>query len=530
MKIYSYLSAAFLAGMAVMTSCTKEEGLGGDVASQGLQITVSAAGFENVDGSRTIDNDLTTYFASGDAIGVFAVRGGEIVEGIENRKFTYNGVSWDLEGDAIEYKGTEFSSMKFYGYYPYDADITIGAGQEFDPAKSNEIPEGDPFENYVSRWTVGNDQSENYSSYDLMTSVSSAEGERLQGKVSFTMQHRMALASVKMPTLVWDFTNAGVDDYNLEITPLTFTMNGEEAQARYDETTGTYRMLVKPGRDFTVGGTYQGAEQVMQFNHTANLESGKATQYNIVDNSKKTYTLNVGDFFCADGTITSGEEDAPENAIGIVTYIGNPQPHVTHPDNNTKMTDALFRDYPNCTHGLVVALDDSQGTTSQFSGKGLFSTWFSGNEEWSGKFVGCNTGNSTSPIDMFPGYQGYNNTTLLTMCYESGSTTPCDPAYTYIMAYREAVAVPSVASVWYIPSLAELQLIYDNIGDVNAGIRAAGGTELTSTAAGVLTGFYWSSNERNDSFMWLHHMDGGPEFLNRERGSRAGYFRMMLAF
>ena len=64
----------------------------------------------------------------------------------------------------------------------------------FDPTKV------DPFETYVNNWKIGSEQNEgNYTQYDLMTSTGSVQGDRLKGQIAFTMQHRMALAVVKMP-------------------------------------------------------------------------------------------------------------------------------------------------------------------------------------------------------------------------------------------------------------------------------------------------------------------------------------------
>ena len=239
----------------------------------------------------------------------------------------------------------------------------------------------------------------------------------------------------------------------------------------------------------------------------------------------------MGDYLCADGNLVSMDAGTvPDNAIGVVCYVGNPQPHVTHPDNCTETNDALYRDYPNCTHGLVLALNNANEVIDRFSSKGLFSTWFTSDNDWSDKFIGCNTGNSTSPIVMYPGYLGYNNTTLLTMCYEKGNTSPCTTAYSNIMSYRERVITPSASSVWFLPNLAELDLVYQNMNILNKQILAARGNDLISTTNGESNNFYWSSNERNDSFMWVHHMDGGTSFLNRRDNGTKGYFRMMLAF
>ncbi|MEJ8748424.1 hypothetical protein WKT20_04830 [Phocaeicola sp. ICN-14070] len=111
-----------------------------------------------------------------------------------------------------------------------------------------------------------------------------------------------------------------------------------------------------------------------------------------------------------------------------------------------------------------------------------------------------------------------------------GSPSTCDNAYSFIVAYRNAVAVPFAATPWYIPSIKEWQQVADNLTNINKSIIKVGGEEMTSVDNGALTGHYWSSTQRNDTFQWTHGMDGGAYNLICERGSRAGQFRMMLAF
>lgn len=42
----------------------------------------------------------------------------------------------------------------------------------------------------------------------------------------------------------------------------------------------------------------------------------------------------------------------------------------------------------------------------------------------------------------------------MTMCYEGkGPQNSCNNAYTYLMNYRNEVAVPSSVTPWYIPSV-----------------------------------------------------------------------------
>lgn len=205
MKIYSYISALLIAGIASFSSCSQEEDvkeMNGDNSSSGLQISVSDGGyFDTTPGTRAIEKGYATEFTEGDEIGIFGVDANGIVENINNRKcmMTADG-NWKIDGEQIKYNGAEFKQMKFYAYYPYDVNVKFN------------VTEGDPFAEYISEWTLGNDQSgEKYTKYDLMTSSSSAVVDnRFKGEINFKMQHCMALAVLKMPNLVYNFINSDV--------------------------------------------------------------------------------------------------------------------------------------------------------------------------------------------------------------------------------------------------------------------------------------------------------------------------------
>lgn len=531
MKFYKNIFILLFASAFAMVSCSEEEDLLGDDAITKLELNVSDSGFQAEDiHSRAIDQAYKTTFTDGDAIGVFAVKGGNIVDNIDNRKFFMEDGIWELDGDVIEYKGSEFKKMKFYAYYPYDENLTI------DPTAE------DPFHKIVKSWKVEADQSgENYTKYDLMTSVGEAEGQRLQGKIEFTMQHRMALAVIAMPKLVYEFTNADLDDYEMSVAVGDFSINSQEAKPYFDAATGTYMVLVKPDLDFTIKGTYTGAKE-MEYEAKGKLESGGAKQYTITDKNKLAYTLAIGDFFCADGRIVSGEsETIPENCIGIVCYVGNPQPHVTHSASYPQEMDALYRDYPKSNHGLVLSLNNavydgielSQFHYNKDGNAAAYGDWFKTDEEWVGMFDNCNTANqATVPETRYPGFVGYNNTVLLTMCYEGkGPQLPAENPYFFINAYRDAVAVPATTSPWYIPSVTCLNQVAGKLSAINNSLgKIVDAEQMTSTPDAGGTGHYWTSTQRNSTYQWAHGMGDGNYICLGERGSRAGYFRMMLAF
>ena len=99
MKIYNNLSICALAGLLAFTSCTKEDSMEGSSVAQSFQISVSDMGFQGISDGRAVDENYKTTFVKGDAIGMYGVENGQLVEGISNRKFTLNekGV-WDLDG------------------------------------------------------------------------------------------------------------------------------------------------------------------------------------------------------------------------------------------------------------------------------------------------------------------------------------------------------------------------------------------------------------------------------------------------
>lgn len=316
----------------------------------------------------------------------------------------------------------------------------------------------------------------------------------------------------------------------------------------YDVTSGTYMALVKPETNYSISCTYQGTQEKM-INPTGSLAGGKAKMYTIKDeNNKLDYTLNIGDYLCADGNLVSvNDGTVPDNAIGVVCYVGNPEPHVTHPNNYTETNDALYRDYPNCTHGLVLALKNARNgqwdggafnSTSSSTRSPAYCDWLASDEEWNGLLVPCNTEANgalkNDPESMFPAFLGYNNTLVMTMCYEGkGPQNSCNNAYTYLMNYRNEVAVPSSVTPWYIPSVVCWNEVAKSSSVINKSISKLGedkGEELVSVSSGTAKNHYWTSTQRNWATQWTHGIDGGRYTQASNKGSLAGHFRMMLAF
>lgn len=532
MKVYNYISMILLAGTAIFTSCTQgEEPDGGKMDSlNGFQISVSDNGFQDLDTpqTRATESGYTTKFADGDAIGVFAVKGSSVVSDINNRKFTMTEGIWELDGNAIEYKSSEFRGMKFYAYYPFDENVTFEADKD------------DPFETYVSNWKVGNDQSgENYTKYDLMTSIGDVQGERLKGLITFTMEHRMALAVMEKPQIVYDFTNEGIDDYVLKTNFTSFTLGGNSVTPHYQESTETYRFLVNPGKEYSIKSTYTGVKE-MECEAKGTQNGGTAQLYKINDPNKYTQELAVGDYYCADGSIVSKSAGTvPDNAIGVVFYVGNPQPSVTHPNTYTETIDALRRDYPECTHGLVLAINNANTDRIRFGeDKKMYSSFMTADDKV--LYVSPEAGKDDTVI---PGFMGYNNTRLMEMAVQQSLEGAVKNAMTNLNSYRESVVVPAMTTPWFLGSTEELKTIKAVFADINSSIKKLGGTELVSSdISGIAVGnkdgdttFYWTSTERNTDWVWCNSMgtangDSSGSGRASRKDSSKGWFRLSFAF
>lgn len=536
MKYYNYISILLFVSFTALSSCTKDDSMGNEEgATRNFQISVSDTGFESDHTTRATENNYSTIFANGDAIGIFAVRNGAIVSNINNVRCTMQDGAWEMETN-IEYKESEFKKMSFYAYYPYSE--TFNSDTDFDASKT--LTDGDPFEGYVANWKVDADQNEtNYTQYDLMTSVGKASGQRLKGEVSFVMQHRMALAVLQMPDVVYNFTNTDVtiDNYILPTQAGSFKLNNKTAKPYKQEIDSKtyYRFLVNPNKEFTLAGSYIAGKDEKGYDHTATLASGQAKLYKVKNPDPIKQMLSVGDYLCADGSIVSKGAAVPDNAIGVILYTGNPQPSANNTVNGTNYTDtndALKRDYPNCTHGLAVALNNTQNEVGIMEGTLSYSDWLNANVDLKNSYVLCNTGKVDDPAAKFPGYMGYNNTKILFEAHEILSSY-CNNSYLQVTTYSETVPSPLTASTWYIPSGTELKTIAGNMNILNTSIAATGGVELVSTAANATTGFYWSSTERNGNTQWVHGLEGGAFAQRRDLSNssgRFGYFRLVLAF
>lgn len=173
-----------LTGALAMTACSNEiddQLSGGDGnVGQEVQFTV---GIENLSRTVIADGALTTTFASGDEIGIFAYNGDKAVA--SNVKYTYDGSTWSAENAIAAQEGVQLS---YYAYYPYSESVT-------DPSAINV--------------TVNADQTGGFSKDDVLTAQNTA-AEAGATSVSLTFGHAMAMVQVSLMEGATDDANATV--------------------------------------------------------------------------------------------------------------------------------------------------------------------------------------------------------------------------------------------------------------------------------------------------------------------------------
>lgn len=534
MKFNNLLSATLFAGLFTMVSCSQEE-LGGQPQNDGknlLQITVTDAGVFGETQSRAIEEGYKTTFEAGDMIGVYGTKNGSTV--VENHKFTYKeDGTWEPNGRGIEFIEEDMEEMKFYAYYPYQSE-----GADFD---SSAGLKGDPFANTVNTWEIGADLDVNYTNYDLMTSgVTEITSTGALGVVNFKLKHRMSIAAIELPGKVYNFTNEDpvIDSYKLPAVPGEFkVVQGEEKIVKpyYDKKNDLYRILVKPNVEYKVVGTYTLEKRKEYESEFVTGLAGKARRFKLKGSIVTDHNLQAGDYYCADGSIVGKDvEKAPANAIGVVYFVGNPQPSVLYPKKYTEFKDVLRRDFPNCIHGLIIALNDANdGATSKFSGdkKQDVDNWIKANHS---EYISIASNPITTDI------LGYNHTKAMQLSQSDDEIKKRSDTMCNILAEFETMnSVPNTASNWFCPSFGDFNNVIKNYEAISNSIVKANGSLDQYATDGTLNNknAYWTSSVRNwVGAQWVTGLNQNEEdgkiaaMATCNSGGTTQHFRFCLAF
>lgn len=314
---------------------------------------------------------------------------------------------------------------------------------------------------------------------------------------------------------------------------------------------------LKGGKQYTYNITVKnGYLEVEVENSTAWTSGG---QENVTSKDVKiSYTatnLKPGDYYYSDGTTSDGglqriytdgtgvgagslPPTVGKTVIGIVFWTGNPT--AGNHSNGMAFTDfgdpALRLEKSNCTHGLVVALQDVSPQKWQSTPSDV-GAWVSSS---SISYETITTGSAAT--DAVNKLRGYNNTQAIraynAQCSDANKVLPVQAIDTWAMS----TPAPTNSSGWYFPSAKELSLLCgQDVSDIGA--SDSGGTgmrNIVNNAMENVSGattifpitFYLSSSENSEdnSYLrvWCQYFSNGLIY-STGKGS-AFNIRSILAF
>jgi hypothetical protein len=533
-NIYHLLQAALL--LLFAASCTQEEFPAAQDKAQQLTISVTDGGYTSTEGktTRAVENGYTTEFTEGDACGLFMVRGL-----YSDKKMIYSNVKLTAERDAstgnLVWKpeaGTTLagglSDEEYHLYYPYKADLddtVISTLLEY-AIMQPQLPFFYPL---VNSWTIKEDQSSyaDYTASDLMTASCTPTLENGKLRLDFVMAHELALAVIEMPKTVYKFTDTRIPDYTVG-AEATFT--GTAKPLRMAD--GTYRYLV-PASMPAIEGSYDEGNREFTINTSAPLPVyGEYKKYKVDGAAEtiKNHTLQVGDFFLADGNLLPKETEASEvRTVNVVGIVFQTDPKRIGQAEKNKLGGNV--------HGLVMAVKN-------------IATWRAwgpyGQDEGLTKCV--------TKADNYNDISGYGNCEHIRANRGSFANYP---AFKAADDYNTICPVPSTTTGWYLPASGQWWDILQNLGgcpvladvtlqtssdsgdffwsgqgDVPAALNAWMG-KIATASKDIFNDrdWFWSSSEYLDTGVraWAVYSDGYVNCNWRNKGFSHGV-RPVLAF
>ena len=351
------LCVVLLATLSVVGGCSTESidpGAGTDDGTpMPLTICATASSFDealtvpadrlsfSVTRTPTQDGNTAT-FNTGDAIGIFIVKDGAIIDGVNNMKFTYQAATADVEARWTPPAGSQiyyYAGATYIAYFPYTNGVTI------DPSQSTADIIVSLSNNALLQPAADQSTAASYAASDLMTAsgtpvTGSTDAETIltlnftHSYCQLTVVPRIAkgcIAPVGGGFTYRAGSKAPVPDVNVR----DVVVNGVPAyRVTADE---SYRVIVKPtSASSQMQGSYTSEEAAMVFTsdvYADGFAAGNSYRVNsdspfAVEGQDGTRPLAPGDFvfhgtngievYPGNGVLEGGKIPGYTQAIGIV--------------------------------------------------------------------------------------------------------------------------------------------------------------------------------------------------------------------
>lgn len=446
----------------IFNSCTCDnmagtiEGLGNSRIPLVVHATISSFGNLPVQEKPMVrtptENGFETQFNTGDAIGIFAVKNGAILDEINNIKLTYSEINgkgvWTPPANTTLY-WYDGEGVSYIAYYPYKDGVTINASQ------SNEDILKSLAANDLLAPITDQSDAEKYTSSDLMTAIGTLTVDTkdpYKKILSLNFKHQFTLLVLQPQVHVGCFESVGaVFKYrNLSTTPAidknvkSVIVNGVNACRMGN---GSYRAIVLPNEAKRISGSYTTTDR--DSNNKTVTYSGSETSFT----AGNCYTLTVNSQVRGEGSTTR------ELAPGDFVFHGNNGIEV-YPGDGLLDTNGKIPGHAEAV-GMVITCDPVKMTDLECKAKGWDHAYVMGLDNIKDSFWGPNDSINEPIPEMTKNDQieynmnGYSETK--TMLNTHTSNLEKYGAFKLIKEYREQNPVPASVnrSPWFIPSIGQ---------------------------------------------------------------------------
>lgn len=278
--------------LMLLSACNREEKLLTEKGAP-LELEITAEDLLPADQAQTRITEggtggYTTSFSNDDQIGITVLKGGKIVDGMDNVPFTYNSTSgkWTpTSGKNLFY----YSDAEYIAYYPHSADMD--GKKTIDEIVVAFTPKLNQF-NFAT----------GYSPSCLMTATGTANATTK--KLSLAFAHQMAMLELQFKQTLNGVEADVMADAG---STLTVTSGGKNYTFNAQSTDKRYRMMLKPETPVNLDFDYfiDGVHYTHSVTNLTMPAAGKYMHYDLSHRQTQvTMTLNTGSYEGALGDVS----------------------------------------------------------------------------------------------------------------------------------------------------------------------------------------------------------------------------------
>ena len=245
---------------------------------------------------------------TGESFGLYVVHEDGTVAGPEKLTLGSDGM-W-----ATTLEHTE--GDRYFACYPWQEQIT-------DEVNASASTDDEFFAQMIGNWKPAKDQSDPETGLQnslLMTASAEATATEESATLDLHFTPRTSVVLLAFPKTIYRFDNTpAIPAYEVPAPNIVF----QDFTPCYSDVLHAYMYMINPKAETVLAGSY--GDGTSWSKETAELPVGEVISYTVAESTEKQHTLQIGDYFLADGNLLSKDAEAATVAaadvIGLVFQI-----------------------------------------------------------------------------------------------------------------------------------------------------------------------------------------------------------------